>query len=326
MAERLVARLGKAYLDTCTPDCKALSDSLPAPRSRRSFGALLKPASGPQRESETPRVDIYYINLAVRTDRRAFMEAQFSALGLFANRIEAVTPADLSGEERTRYCNPRRAHWLQPTELACSRSHLRAMQAIVRSGAPYAVILEDDVTLSKLLPGFLAQFDATPPPFDLVRLETDGRPLRLKPGSDGALGGVTFRLPASGTAGAGGYLISNSGARMTLASKRMLERPSDEVMFYPYDRLAKRLSARHCEPGLCIQNYLLGERQTHSTSLSDLSGERDLRPLAENRFYVQRLPGQIAGWFDRDIRVAALKLWYQTVGGTRKQSIEFKAG
>ena len=45
-------------------------------------------------------MDIYYINLARRTDRRDFMEAQFQKLGLAATRIEAVTPADISEELR----------------------------------------------------------------------------------------------------------------------------------------------------------------------------------------------------------------------------------
>ena len=44
----------------------------------------------------------YYINLDRRPERRASMEARFAALGIEHMRIAALTPADVTEEQRRR--------------------------------------------------------------------------------------------------------------------------------------------------------------------------------------------------------------------------------
>jgi hypothetical protein len=48
----------------------------------------------------------YYINLANRPERRASMVARLAALGIESERVEALTPADVTNAQRARYCNP----------------------------------------------------------------------------------------------------------------------------------------------------------------------------------------------------------------------------
>ncbi|MDR3472461.1 MAG: glycosyltransferase family 25 protein [Devosia sp.] len=78
-------------------------------------------------------MQIYYINLASQPERRRALEQQLAALGLTATRVEAVTPADISPEDRRRYCDPKRHFWLTEAELACNLSHIAALQRSGRS-------------------------------------------------------------------------------------------------------------------------------------------------------------------------------------------------
>src|SRR5690606_22896953 len=96
----------------------------------------------------------YFINLARRTDRRDWMESQFAKLGLDAKRVQAVTPDDISPEQRQASCDPHRYHWMTEVELACSLSHIRAMQTFLDEGRSHGLIFEDDLHLSPRLPAF----------------------------------------------------------------------------------------------------------------------------------------------------------------------------
>ena len=58
----------------------------------------------------------YYINLARRTDRRASMDAQLARLGIDAERIEAVTPADISVGDLHLYTGLHNADHVTPPE------------------------------------------------------------------------------------------------------------------------------------------------------------------------------------------------------------------
>jgi glycosyl transferase family 25 len=198
-------------------------------------------------------VDIYYINLSARTDRRALMERQFGALGLPARRIEAFTPADLSPEQRQRYCNPARLYCLALTELCCTLSHLAALDLLLASGAPHAAVFEDDVVLAPALPLLLGALDEAPAGSDLIRLETDNRGVRLDPEPAGSIGGFRLRLAYSPTSGTAGYVVTRRGAEAILAAGRVLQVPYDHALFNPYERLAGTLRMRHLDPAVCAQ-------------------------------------------------------------------------
>ncbi|UXN74737.1 glycosyltransferase family 25 protein [Devosia sp. A8/3-2] len=118
----------------------------------------------------------YYINSARRTDRRAIMEQRFTGLGLRHERVEALTPAAITPEQRARYCNPA-AHARQSDgELACSLSHLQAMRQFLATSAPYAAIFEDDAIPAPSLPALLDQFEQAAPQVDILRLRNDQYP------------------------------------------------------------------------------------------------------------------------------------------------------
>src|SRR3569833_23496 len=108
-------------------------------------------------------MDIYYINLDGRPDRRAFMEEQFARLGLKATRVRAITPTELTREQLDRHCNPSRGPWLEPGALCCSLSHLEVVRRVAGGSGSPALVLEDDVVISRTLPAFLDAFGRLQP-------------------------------------------------------------------------------------------------------------------------------------------------------------------
>jgi glycosyl transferase family 25 len=126
----------------------------------------------------------YYINVASRTDRRDAMEARLLAVGVSAQRIDAVTDSDVRPEQRARYCDPTARRWTSVRELTCSLSHIKAMLAFLATDEEHAVIFEDDVLLSSALAQFLDEFERSPHGVDLLRLETDNSRLRVPPAAE----------------------------------------------------------------------------------------------------------------------------------------------
>jgi len=88
---------------------------------------------------------IYYINLDGQPERREYMENQFKYWGIKNyTRVSAYDGRedDLGGILKGRYPNN-----MTSGEVGCVTSHLKAIREFYDSGAPYAVIMEDDVSL-----------------------------------------------------------------------------------------------------------------------------------------------------------------------------------
>ena len=263
---------------------------------------------------------IFYINLARRTDRRAFMEEQFARLGLAASRIEAVTPADLEPEDIERWCNPRRVLWLTPGELCCSVSHLRALEAFLASGDAWAAIFEDDAVLSTRLPAFLDAFDTAPPAADLVRIETALRHLTLQSGGE-PVGGMRLARYVGWEPGGAGYLVSRQAAAAITASNEMRRRPVDRALFHWSSPLFRRLAVRQTDRGLCIQaRSHAGATELHS----DLTDRRQ-RHAAERPYAARHLLYRSLLILNRDVFLAAWKAWHRFVLGAERRRVEFAA-
>lgn len=154
-----------------------------------------------------PSLPIYYINLASRPDRRDHMEAGLHGLGLAGERIEAVT----------RDAVPRDLHTSVPPSYVASRlSHMSAWQRLIESGAPAAIVLEDDVVFA---PSFV---DFTDPAIatlgaDLIKLETYRRRVLLGGNAQRVGSTSSVRELQSSHFGAAAYLISADAARRALA-------------------------------------------------------------------------------------------------------------
>lgn len=121
---------------------------------------------------------IYLINLPKDVARAAQMHNQLAALGLLdhLHPMAAIYGRDLSAAETSRYYSPelnaQQYHLpLSPGEIGCYVSHLNTWQALVDSGAPGALVLEDDVVLDANLPTLMAQLMSAPEPqWDMIKL------------------------------------------------------------------------------------------------------------------------------------------------------------
>lgn len=221
-------------------------------------------------------MQIYYVNLDRREDRRAFIERQLRTCGLEAERIPAITPADLDPEFLHAHSLKGPANALMPVELACSMSHRRAWQRMLERGLPYSLVLEDDVHLSRLLPGFLAEIPPFLGPRGVVRIET-----RLVPAKTGALAGnvgeIELRRLLSAQWGMAGYIITADCARRILDHPGFFDAAVDHLFFDPTGPLFDEVETLQCFPALCIPGYLLDGGPDRSLWKSDLESERRRR-------------------------------------------------
>lgn len=204
-------------------------------------------------------MQIYYLNLDKRQDRRDFMERQFAAAGLNARRVAAVTPHDLAPALVARHCQPRQSPpRLLPLELACALSHQAAWRQMLSDGRDSAVVLEDDVFVSARLGAFLADLQAQPHDHDIIRIETRQGVARVsKPIAH--IGDIGLHRFFNYESGASGYVITADCARRLLADETCLLLPIDDGLFDPRSPLFSRLDVVRTLPGLCMPaEYRLG--------------------------------------------------------------------
>ena len=270
--------------------------------------------------SAASRIPIHYINLATRQDRRSFMDEQFSRLGLAAQRIEAVAPEQVPARLVRKFIVPSRYRWLTLGELACSVSHLNAMETFLPGKAAHGLILEDDAVLSGYLSRFLAEFASAPPPYDVVRLETYDDWLRIHPRADHTVGEVELRQVYASPSGTAGYIISRLGAEKVLLNHDVFSAQIDMTLFHPFSQLAKRMSVRHADPGLCIQIHKL--HREHALGFPDIEPYRRRRAEMEAPYW--RLHFDTFDWFDKYFHVGVMNRWHELVDGAGRRSIPFK--
>jgi GR25 family glycosyltransferase involved in LPS biosynthesis len=267
------------------------------------------------------QIPIFYINLAARADRRAYMAAQLEPMGIEATRIDAVAAPDIPAEQLRRYGDPRRHGWLTPAEIACTLSHIKAAAEVVRSGAPWACIFEDDARLSPSLPHFLAALQTTPPALDVLRIEAGYRPVPMVATNELEIAGYrAFRL-YGWLNGAGGYIVSAAAAGVISRGEGMVGYAADDALFNPYRPLSNRLTIRCLSPALCIEadSYLNGAKPT-----SDIDRERLARGSAEAAHYWHNMLRKARLVMDRDIWQGGRRSWH-LMRGVQKHSLPFKA-
>src|SRR5262245_35182096 len=108
---------------------------------------------------------IFCINLERATERRRFMEEQFSNFNLDVEFIKAVDGRELSDEDFRHVTdeNAVRAspYWLTPGAIGCALSHRLVYEKMMKAGIAHAMVLEDDVILKKDVIHTLKQLDAS---------------------------------------------------------------------------------------------------------------------------------------------------------------------
>lgn len=264
---------------------------------------------------------IYYINLDRRPDRRSEMEQSLERLGLSAERVSAVTPAELSEAQRTLYCDPRKRFWMTDVELCCSLSHIKALEQFLGDDAPHALILEDDAVLSATLPRFIEAFEQKPPHADLLRLETDLNGQRMMPRPDATIAGIEIRQSWSWAAGTAAYIVSQDAARAILKSQDLLRLQADGALFNPYIAQGRRLTMRHCLPALAVQSDRLDATRRDSDIADARKRHEGPLPISS----ATRLARKLRGIVETEIIQGTQRQFHTLFGGARKIPVPFSA-
>jgi glycosyl transferase family 25 len=96
---------------------------------------------------------IVVISLERAKERREKIRSQLSALNLDAVIMDAVDSQNLSNSEKNRKITLeggyRHGEPFKPGEIACTMSHIKALQIAQKGNWPYLVVLEDDVVLAE---------------------------------------------------------------------------------------------------------------------------------------------------------------------------------
>lgn len=175
------------------------------------------------------------VNLDGDTDRLDWMRGQLQGLRLPFERFSALRGDHLPEHLQPYFVLDDGPRPLTAGEVGCYASHLAIMQALVRDGAPAALVLEDDLELRPHLLDVLAAVDRFPADWDIVRLS--GRvktaiwpALPIAPGVDLV---KYSRVPL----GTGAYLISLKGAKRYLAwaGRARRRHPVDQDMRRVWD-------------------------------------------------------------------------------------------
>ena len=183
-------------------------------------------------------MQVFLINLNREAKRKKFMVQQLKKFRIDFNLFEAIDGRMPNFKDQikdfpiTRYSNSWEQHprELLDTEIACALSHQEVYKLIVRENIPYALVLEDDVILTKILALFLenySKFVNLPKDVELINLYSDS------PGK--IIIGTKFqehflfqftRMPNRASA----YIITNSGAKKMIEHFLPIRMPADDLL------------------------------------------------------------------------------------------------
>ena len=170
---------------------------------------------------------VYVVNLDRRPDRWAFMSEQFDRFGIEATRIPAIDAQSLHASEQWgkiwHYSLGGQAGILSLT---------KALIELLGSGAPAALMLEDDVELAADTPTLLEGMDWWPAGAHIVRLYCSQSQPRLlwEPSGRTPTGRMLRRLEQHAP-GACAFLIDQRGARIALSAFSNPHAGTDTMLF-----------------------------------------------------------------------------------------------
>lgn len=210
-------------------------------------------------------VAAFYINLDRRVDRREHIEAQIGRVGLVAERVTAVMPADI---EPARLAAAGRL--MSPTELACSLSHRRVWQMVLDRNLPDALILEDDGVLSASIADVL-RIPSLRDKVDALQFESHPANALVGPSILKAGDTTVHRLMSASLGSCAYYITAQFAARML--EHPLLDRLAvDRVLFGRGGGVIYRERIYQSVPALAVQ---LGAFSTGSSS----AARSDLAPV-----------------------------------------------
>src|SRR5271165_629224 len=214
------------------------------------------------------QIPIFVINLDRSPDRLAAIAERLSELSLAFERVPAIAGATLS--ERDARAAVSKRFWRHPPsrgEIGCYLSHIKALRAVLASGAEQAIILEDDAAFTDEFRQVCSGGINPGVPFDILKLEgANCNAPAIKP--KGAAENVFYVVNSHGSAA---YLITREGTKKVLERLPRLRYRYDDDLFcnwrnglHIYDILpysvrqrahASTIQDRRAEPGYWLKLF-----------------------------------------------------------------------
>ncbi|MBI1210463.1 MAG: hypothetical protein GC190_03295 [Alphaproteobacteria bacterium] len=176
--------------------------------------------------------EVHVVSMRNHEGRRQAISGELAGRGVAFSFFDAIDGALLG--DSPKYDRARRMRLagkdLQPGELGCYASHLELMRMIVQSEAPYAVILEDDVTVTDEFLPVIAGLAANASHLEIVKLGSASArarayrpiaPLTQKTSL------VRYKRAANGTQG---YFVTRAAAEKFLSYSTRFCYPVDVAM------------------------------------------------------------------------------------------------
>jgi glycosyl transferase family 25 len=218
-------------------------------------------------------VPVYVLHGSRNEERRRHVEGELERHGIEARWLLDINISDLTPEVVRRYYRPGRMRWLhrsaatwrtrpkllQQGEIAAAASHVETLRLIGESGAPWSLVLEDDIILA---PDFRARFDEyfheLPVDADVVFIGSCLR-LRIKEVEEGR---HLYRKEHPASKCADSYLVTAAAARRIVGTIVPFVLPIDWELNYQFKR--HDLAVYWLEPPLVEQGSETGLFSSHA--------------------------------------------------------------
>jgi hypothetical protein len=221
------------------------------------------------------QIPVYYINLANRLDRRQFMEEQFARRGIVAERVEAVTIADVGDTRMAPHADPHNPWAMTRVEVACTMSHEEAWRRMLDAGEEFALILEDDAVMGDGLKPFLDPAFSSGLRPALVKLETTYERVRLGRAVRTVAGRFGVHQLLASHMGSGAYIIAAAMARRALADPALRRMTIDRYLFSRGGPVIPHRGLYQVAPAPVVQLEFYQGDKPAGAERSDLRQDRD---------------------------------------------------
>lgn len=171
-------------------------------------------------------MEIFVINLERSVQRRKSITSQLDVLGLQYKIVPAVDGQRLTDSRIREVCRENYLKkWKNKGHIACSLSHHTIYKEIINRELPFALVLEDDVTLSKDLPHILDSIEKYIKPDEIILFHTQTwNPLEVCNNDKIQLTDqhfLHFLLPPKGSIGSSAAYIVPYAVAKNLADKML---------------------------------------------------------------------------------------------------------
>ncbi len=231
-------------------------------------------------------MNIFVINLPSAIERRQFQEKQLSKLGLDCQIIAATTINDIDNDTyKKHYYDWQRP--LQKTEVACYFSHQKLWKKIIKDDQP-ALILEDDIVLSKYTPSLLTELEKFTD-IDMVNLEVFNRKKTVAR-SGKSIGSQQLFYLYKDKAGAAAYILYPSGAKKLLQCQKKHGIALADAQLHN----CSTLKSYQVEPACAVQLMFCQKYGIQQYNAVTIFPSIEYKNIKENRAFIFRVKRVIA--------------------------------